>query len=132
MPSNAPSRLGRSDAMTAVWRRLWNKAKARGVAGTARATHKEIARAIQKLPFGAGTNSYLKQITGVIHVGANLGQERELYAKYKLKVLWIEPLPDIFERLCENISPFPDQTAVNHLVTDKDNAEYLFHIASNE
>jgi FkbM family methyltransferase len=77
-------------------------------------------------------NSYLRQTTGLIHVGANLGQERELYAKYNLKVLWIEPLPDIFERLCENIKPFPKQTAVKRLITDQDGAEYLFHIASND
>jgi hypothetical protein len=50
-------------------------------------------------------------ITGIIHVGANLGQERELYAKYKLKVLWIEPLPHFFEKLRENIREFPDQIA---------------------
>jgi FkbM family methyltransferase len=55
-----------------------------------------------------------------------------LYAKYNLKVLWIEPLPDIFERLCENIKSFPKQTAVKHLITDQDGAEYLFHIASND
>ena len=65
--------------------------------------------------------------------GPARGQERELYAKYKLKVLWIEPLPHVFEKLCENIKGFPGQIAVNHLITDKDDAEYLFfHIANNE
>ena len=76
-------------------------------------------------------DSYLKHVTGVIHVGANLGQERKLYAKYKCKVLWIEPLPDIFEQLCNNIRSFPDQSAVNYLITDKDDVEYLFYVASN-
>jgi FkbM family methyltransferase len=74
----------------------------------------------------------LKYVTGVIHVGANLGQERDLYATHGLKVLWIEPLPDVFVRLRDNIKSFPDQVAVNHLITDKDNADYVFHIASNE
>ena len=40
-----------------------------------------------------------------------MGQERELYAKYKLKVLCIEPLPHFFEKLRENIREFPDQIA---------------------
>jgi FkbM family methyltransferase len=74
---------------------------------------------------------YLKQVTGVIHVGANVGQERERYARYKLKVLWIEPLSDVFEQLCKNIKSFPDQAAVNYLITDKDDVEYLFHVANN-
>ena len=73
----------------------------------------------------------MNRVTGVIHVGANLGQERELYRKYKLKVLWIEPLPDVFEQLCKNIKGFVGQSAVNHLITDLDDVEYLFHVASN-
>ena len=77
-------------------------------------------------------HSYLKNVTDLIHVGANLGQERELYAKYNIKVLWVEPLPDIFAQLCKNIEAFPSQTAVNHLVTDKDDAEYVFNVANND
>jgi len=107
---------------------LWQKAKARGAGGVVGAAYKEGARVVRRLT----KNSYLRQTSGLIHVGANLGQERELYARYNLKVLWVEPLPDIFERLCENIKTFPKQTAVNHLLTDQDGAEYLFHIASND
>ena len=107
---------------------LWKKTKTRGVGGAAKAVYKEWARVVRRLT----KNSYLRQTSGLIHVGANLGQERELYARYSLRVLWVEPLPDIFERLCENIKTFPKQTAVNHLLTDQDGAEYLFHIASND
>ncbi len=107
---------------------LWNKAKVRGVRGIARAAYKEGTRIVRRLT----KHSYLRQTTGLIHVGANLGQERELYAKYNLKVLWVEPLPAIFERLCENIKSFPKQRAVKHLLTDRNGAEYLFHIASND
>ena len=32
---------------------------------------------------------FLKSVSGVIHVGANTGQERDLYAKYHLDVVWI-------------------------------------------
>ena len=107
---------------------LWQKAKARGAGGVVGAAYKEGARVVRRLT----KNSYLRQTSGLIHVGANLGQERELYARYNLKVLWVEPLPDIFERLCENIKTFPKQTAVNHLLTDQDGAEYPFHVASND
>jgi len=114
---------------------LWEKVRAHGVADTARAIYTKIAREIRKIVMAIfpslDPHSYLKQVTGVIHVGANLGQERELYAKYKLKVLWVEPLPDIFEQLYKNVRSFPDQTAVNYLITDKDAVEYLFHVASN-
>ena len=107
---------------------LWEKMRTRGVVGTAKVICGKITRTI--VP-SLDPHSYLKEVSGVIHVGANLGQERELYAKYKLKVLWIEPLPDIFEQLCKNIEPFPDQKAVNHLITDKDNVEYSLHVANN-
>ena len=97
-----------------------------------RAISKKIAVLIRCAVSGRDNpHSYLNKITGLIHVGANFGQERDVYAKYKLKVLWIEPLSDVFEQLCENIRYFPDQTAVNHLITDKDDAEYPFHVASN-
>lgn len=41
-------------------------------------------------------NSFLSKGRGVIHVGANAGQERELYAAFGLHVIWIEPIPDVF------------------------------------
>ena len=36
---------------------------------------------------------FLADARGVIHVGANVGQERDLYAAYRLPVVWIEPTP---------------------------------------
>jgi hypothetical protein len=35
--------------------------------------------------------AYLAKCHGVIHVGANAGQERDLYAAHGLSVVWIEP-----------------------------------------
>lgn len=46
---------------------------------------------------------FLKKVKGIIHVGANTGQEMELYAKYKLPVVWIEPIPEVFETLQNNL-----------------------------
>lgn len=76
--------------------------------------------------------SFLGNVSGVIHVGASSGQERRIYDSFGIDVLWIEPIPDVFERLQKNVQSFPKQRAVNALVTDCDGREYEFHISSNE
>ncbi len=73
---------------------------------------------------------FLKGARGVIHVGASSGQERNLYKEMGLPVVWIEPIPDVFEQLQKNIAGYPDQRALNYLITDR-YAEYDFHISSN-
>jgi FkbM family methyltransferase len=75
---------------------------------------------------------YLRRISGLIHVGANAGQERRLYAKYNLNVLWVEANPEAFEKLQQNIKPYPSQIAVNRLITERDDADHVFHIANND
>jgi FkbM family methyltransferase len=47
-------------------------------------------------------------------------------------VLWIEPVPESFAVLQENLRDFPMQRALQGLVTDKDDEPYDFHVASNE
>ena len=76
-------------------------------------------------------NSFLRRVSGVIHVGANLGQERTLYGKYDLNVIWIEPIPDVYHKLKQNLENFPRQQAFQRLITDRDDAEYAFHISNN-
>jgi FkbM family methyltransferase len=75
---------------------------------------------------------FLSGVKGVIHVGANLGQERELYAMHGLNVLWIEPIPDIYQQLQKLIASYPKQKALCRLVTDVNDREYVFHISINE
>ena len=74
---------------------------------------------------------FLKRVHGLIHVGANTGQEREIYAKFGLEVLWIEPIPEVFNALKANLNAFPKQRALQYLVTDRDDEDYDFHIANN-
>lgn len=76
-------------------------------------------------------DSFLEEISGVVHVGANTGQERELYGAYGLRVIWVEPIPEVFEQLSANIRGFNNQRAFKALVTDVDGKEYEFHIANN-
>lgn len=74
---------------------------------------------------------FLRKVSGVIHVGANTGQERDLYNQNGLRVIWVEPIPEVFEELKANLTGFPQQRALQYLVTDQDDAVYQFHIANN-
>ena len=71
-------------------------------------------------------------VRGVVHVGANTGQERLIYDKEGLNVLWIEPIPSVFDTLVANIRALPKQRAVCALVTDRDGVDTPFHIANND
>ena len=54
-------------------------------------------------------HSYLRKVRGVIHVGASEGQERDLYAAFGLNVIWIEPIPEVFQVLRDNIAELQTQ-----------------------
>ena len=91
---------------------------------------KNMGRKIKHLLFNP--DKFLKDISGVVHVGANIGQERERYNNYGLSVIWVEPIPDVFERLNKNIKPYNNQLAIQALITDLDDKQYEFHIANND
>ena len=74
---------------------------------------------------------FLARVSGLIHVGANTGQEREQYARHNLDVVWIEPIPEIFAELQRNLERFPKQHAFEYLIADEDDEEHVFHIANN-
>lgn len=88
-------------------------------------------RAIRKLRRHI-LDSFLKEVPGVIHVGANTGQEREHYASLGLNVLWVEPIQAVFEALRSNISGYPNQRACRYLLAAEHGTEYTFHISNNE
>ncbi|MEX2142871.1 MAG: FkbM family methyltransferase [Pirellulales bacterium] len=81
---------------------------------------------------GMAPEPFLKEVSGVIHVGANTGQERIQYHRCGLRVLWIEPVPEVFARLKANLKRYPRQSAYLGLITDRDDLEYEFHIANND
>ena len=82
----------------------------------------------------AGKYQYhmLKKARGIVHVGANTGQEAAQYDRNGLDVIWIEPIGDVFARLQANIALYPRQRAFNALITDKDGGRYTFHVANND
>lgn len=77
------------------------------------------------------TNAFLEHARGVIHVGANVGQEKEIYAADDLPVIWIEPLSGVYDVLCERIRPYSKQFALQYLITDKLGASYKVGISNN-
>jgi FkbM family methyltransferase len=74
----------------------------------------------------------MRSCHGLIHVGANIGQERDHYEKWGLDVVWVEPIPETYAALVHNIRNHPRQKALNALVTDIDGSERVFHISNNE
>lgn len=58
--------------------------------------------------------------SGIIHVGANTGQERELYSNMDKKVLWIEPNQATYNILKTNIRHIPKQEALCALILDEE------------
>lgn len=76
------------------------------------------------------TSSFLKKVAGVIHIGANEGQERFEYAKHGLNVIWVEPIPNVFKKLNSNLENFPKQRALNLLITADDKSNYEFKVSN--
>jgi len=72
------------------------------------------------------------QATGVLHIGANTGQEaKAYYANGIERTVWIEPIPLIFGQLQENISKFPNALAFNELISNTDGFPEQLNISSN-
>jgi FkbM family methyltransferase len=82
--------------------------------------------------FRSGGDRFLKEVSGVVHVGANTGQERGIYDQWSLDVIWIEPIAEVFAKLQDNLRSFPRQRAIKCLVTDKDDEENILHVSNND
>jgi FkbM family methyltransferase len=74
---------------------------------------------------------FLKSCNSIVHVGANSGQERELYDSYGLSVVWIEAIPAVYQELARNIEPYPKQMAIQALLSDRADHTVEFNIANN-
>lgn len=77
-------------------------------------------------------DSFLDRVLGVIHIGANVGQERKLYMEKGLHVLWVEPIPQVYATLVSNLRDCPNQTAVKALLYDRDGVSLSLNVADNE
>lgn len=69
---------------------------------------------------------------GIIHVGAHMGEESEVYSELGIEnVVWVEANEKIFQHLCQKLSHKKSYKFLNYLVSDTDNRDYEFHITNN-
>jgi FkbM family methyltransferase len=91
---------------------------------------KGVSRRLRRA-FTPWPDRFLRKCKAIIHVGANDGSERDLYARYSLSVLWVEALPHVFQTLKENLRAYPKQSAINALLTDSEGKIYDFNVSNN-
>lgn len=89
------------------------------------------------IPFDHLVHKFNIKATGVLHIGANRGQEALDYKKHGIKkVIWIEAIPDVFAGLCTYLKSVDcldeNVTCINACIGDKDGMEVDFHISNNE
>jgi FkbM family methyltransferase len=76
---------------------------------------------------------YNLKISGILHVGASIGQEAEQYKALGVKnVIWVEAIPNIYEDLKKNIAAYPGNKAIHECVSDTTGEEVDFNVSDNE
>jgi len=84
------------------------------------------------IPFDSLTQKYRFQPSGVLHIGANVGEEANAYHNLKVdRVVWIEAHPDIFKRLEANLQKYPNQVALNYCIGNVENKDVVFNVSNN-
>lgn len=74
---------------------------------------------------------YAIKTDGIVHLGANEGQEAEAYARQGInKVMWVEALPEVFHLLCAKVPNH--HIKLNACLSDVDGQTVDFHVASND
>jgi FkbM family methyltransferase len=77
-------------------------------------------------------DNFLKKSKGIIHIGANNGEEKNHYKKLGVqRVIFVEANPEMYEILSNNIKSEKNFKAYNYLVTDKDKKKVKFYIAND-
>ena len=76
-------------------------------------------------------HDFEKRSTGILHIGAHLGQEASRYSELKKRVIWVEAIPEIYEGLLTNIMKFENQKAVCALIGDENLINKTFYLSSN-
>lgn len=85
------------------------------------------------IPFDTLFTKHRIRPPGVLHLGANSGQEAEAYHRNGVRqVIWVEALPEVCAKLRKHLVGYPGQVALLACVSDKDGELVNFNIASNE
>ncbi len=84
------------------------------------------------IPFDSLTKKYRFQPQGVLHVGANVGEEANAYHNLKVnKVVWIEAHLEIFRKLQYNLRKYHNQEALNYCIGDVEGKDVVFNVSNN-
>ena len=89
------------------------------------------------IPFENLVQKFHINAKGVLHIGANSGQEAMTYKKYGIdNVIWIEALPNVFGDLCKHLTEVDccdeNVICINACVGDEDGKQVMFHESNNE
>ena len=69
---------------------------------------------------------------GVLHIGANKGEEAPVYLELGItKQIWIEANPEIYIDLKETLRNNPDALAYNYAIGDVDAVPTILHVSNN-
>lgn len=69
---------------------------------------------------------------GVLHIGANRGEEAPVYLELGItKQIWIEANPEIYIHLRETLRGNPDAMAFNYAIGEEDSVTTVLHVANN-
>jgi FkbM family methyltransferase len=69
---------------------------------------------------------------GVLHLGANTGQEADAYKACGVnQVIWVEAIPEVYRHLVSHTAGFPGSIALQACVSDRTGEKVKFHIANN-
>ena len=75
-------------------------------------------------------DGYLRNVSDLVHLGANVGEERFVSDANGLRVTWIEANPAVFVQLQANLAGFPQQRALQALITDEEGTSRRLFIAN--
>lgn len=84
------------------------------------------------IPYQGILSKYNIRPIGVLHIGANVGQEvSDYYNNGVERTVWIEADPSLISPLIANLQPYNNHLVFNSCLTDTDGEEITLNIANN-
>jgi len=84
------------------------------------------------IPYQQLLQKYNIRPTGVLHIGANTGQEApDYYSNGVERTIWVEADASLISPLIHNLASYPNHLVFNDCITDIDGEDVTLHIANN-
>lgn len=84
------------------------------------------------IPLDRLYHKYHMDITGVLHVGCHLAEERTAYSNLGIRnVVWVEANHDLFPEIQANLKGFDGQRLILGVMSDRDGEEVTFRITQD-